>query len=215
MEIFTGRNLGFYLIGLGILDIIMAVVAVLTNPGGTGHDLAAIGSMAVFAGIFSLPLFINARKWISGPKYNAEGKAKWGRMHFYFTVLLLYSSAFFFGIPLSLMVLGGFVGLTFTDDAAPFIYAFMAVALVTLVMIRQTMLNPDVVEGFGWKWDKVEKHTGILRLVVLIIAPILIVILLILLGLAVSNDSKYSCGHCGGPISYSGETCPRCGYKNY
>gem|GEM_PF-5044467 len=176
-----------------------------------------LGGMALFSAILSIPLFLSARKWIAGAKYNDKGKAKFGRVHFYLTILELYASACYFGFPMSLFVLqsvfGEMVGLGFDDEAVPWLVAFMIVALITTIVIRQTLRDEDVISEFGWDETKIDNHTSIFRLIIIMIAPILIILVLVAIGLSLSSSSN-TCSRCGSTLGPSG-WCSRCGKYRY
>ena len=92
------------------------------------------------------------------------------------------------------------------------------IGFVTMVMVRQTMRDPTIIEEYDWDEDSVFKSTGLFRVLVAMFLPVLVIMLFLLvfmyISLSAASSNYRHCPKCGGLLDAE-NYCYRCNIKYY
>ena len=212
---------GYYLIGLSVFSTLLAIGISLMDLSDE-ESIWLFQYMMVAFIIGSFILGFCGMSWAGRVRYDKNGfpKTQW---LFRGSALSLYASSTVFGTTAFLSIL------IFGQDAMSqsdgmqttlVLVAVIAIAilsLITVIILRASMRDPDNIEEFGWDSYYVYKSTGLLRILAALFLPVLILLLFILLFGAVLLKSAtdtmvdaWTCPQCHSSLS-GGNTCPRCG----
>lgn len=209
---------GAFVIFVGVYSFALACILAEMSPVEPETDMGLTEWLIVGLMVGCLILVLNGLKWLRGAKVNKKGKTVGRLRHYVFSLLVLYCSSCIFGSSVILLMLQYQGGGEPATEAILFIVPVIVIGFVNMVLVRQTMRDPEIIEEYDWNEDNVLKSTGLFRVIVAMILPVLIILLFLLLfmyiGLSAAfNDTNY-CPKCGKRLD-SSNYCSWCNTRYY
>ena len=209
---------GGYVLFVGVFSLALAFVLAGLPPEESEADMGLTEWIIVGLTIGCLVLVLNGAKWLRGAKINKKGKTVGRLRHYIVSLLVMYTSSCVFGSGVLLLILQYQGGGEPAAEALMILVPVIVIGLVTMVMVRQTMRDPAVMEEYGWDEDDVLRSTGLFRVIVAMFLPVLIIMLFLLLFLYISLSAASSnyrhCPKCGRLLDAE-NYCSYCNTKYY
>ena len=134
------------------------------------------------------------------------------------SLLVMYTSSCVFGSSVLLLILQYQGGGEPAPEAVMLLVPVIIIGFVTMVMVRQTMRDPTIIEEYDWDEDSVFKSTGLFRVLVAMFLPVLVIMLFLLvfmyISLSAASSNYRHCPKCGGLLDAE-NYCYRCNIKYY
>lgn len=212
------RIVGAFILCMGAFSFILAGVVGMESPVEPGSDMGLTEWVIFGLVIGCFVLALNGLKWIRGAKVNRRGRTVGSARHYVVSLLVMYCSSCIFGSSAILLALQYQGGGTAAPEALMILIPVMALGFVTMVVVRQAMRDPANIELYSWDADSVDRSTGLLRVAVAMVLPVLIILLIMLLvmyvGLKAAASSVRYCPHCGNMLD-ANNYCGVCNIQYY
>ena len=209
---------GGYVLFVGVFSLILAFVLAGSSPVESETDMGLTEWLIVGLTIGCLILVLNGLKWIRGAKINKKGKTVGRLRHYIVSLLVMYTSSCVFGSSVLLLILQYQGGGEPAPEAVMLLVPVIVIGFVTMVIVRQTMRDPTIIEEYDWDEDSVFKSTGLFRVLVAMFLPVLVIMLFLLvfmyISLSAASSNYRHCPKCGGLLDAE-NYCYRCNIKYY
>ena len=209
---------GGYVLFVGVFSLILAFVLAGMSPVESETDMGLTEWLIVGLTVGCLILVLNGLKWIRGAKINKKGNTVGRLRHYIVSLLVMYTSSCVFGSSVLLLILQYQGGGEPAPEAVMLLVPVIIIGFVTMVMVRQTMRDPTIIEEYDWDEDSVFKSTGLFRVLVAMFLPVLVIMLFLLvfmyLSLSAASSNYRHCPQCGGLLDAE-NYCYRCNIKYY
>lgn len=193
---------GGYVLFVGVFSLVLAFILAGLSPVEPEADMGLTEWLIVGLTIGCLILVLNGLKWLRGAKINKRGKTVGRLRHYIVSLLVMYTSSCVFGSSVLILILQFQGGGEPTTEAIMLLVPVIIIGFITMVMVRQTMRDPGIIEEYDWDEGNVLKSTGIVRVLVAMFLPVLIIMIFLLLFMYVGLSAAY-----GGSYRH----CPKCG----
>lgn len=212
------KTFGIYMMCVGVFSLVLAYIIfeLASQTSGTTDEETLEEAIVLGLTIGCPVLILSGTKWYV--RINPEKSG--GRMsglHYVSSLIILYVSACIFGSTVMLTALQFTGGGEPPTDMLALLLVVIAVSFVTTAFLRHMMRDGLIIEGYGWDEERVLKSTGLFRVFIAMILPLLIILVImavIFYFLLSAAATKNYCPDCGKPLD-SNNVCRSCRKKYY